>query len=116
MMSLQQIALQFNTIFSFDFSGGNLSSDSGLLFIKEFIHKIGFDSLLNQYFGSDNRKIHSISSVIEQLIYQNIAGYHRDDAADHLRNDPVFTEVIAGLLFLNYMISVKNMGSIICLS
>lgn len=48
-------------------------------FIKEFIHKIGFDNLLNQYFGADNRKIHSVSSVIEQLIYQNIAGYHRDE-------------------------------------
>lgn len=94
MMSLQQNALQFNTKFSFDFSGGNLSSDSRLLFIKEFIHKIGFDNLLNQYFGADNRKIHSVSSVIEQLIYQNIAGYHRDDAADHLRYDPVFTAVL----------------------
>ncbi|SFO01547.1 hypothetical protein [Proteiniclasticum ruminis] len=48
MMSLQQNALQYNTKFSFDFSGGNLSSDSGLLFIKEFIHKIGFDNLLDQ--------------------------------------------------------------------
>ena len=94
MMSLQHNALQFNTKFSFDFNGGNLSSDSGLLFIKEFIHKIGFDNLLKQYFGTDKRKIHSISSVIEQLIYQNIAGYHRDDAADHLRCDPVFTAVL----------------------
>mgnify|MGYP003495718353 FL=1 len=94
MMSLQHNALQFNTKFSFDFSGGNLSSDSGLLFIKEFIHKIGFDNLLKQYFGTDKRKIHSISSVIEQLIYQNIAGYHRDDAADHLRYDPVFKAVL----------------------
>ena len=94
MMSLQHNALQFNTKFSFDFSGGNLSSDSGLLFIKEFIHKIGFDNLLKQYFGTDSRKIHSVSSVIEQLIYQNIAGYHRDDAADYLRCDPVFTAVL----------------------
>ena len=94
MMSLQHNALQFNTKFSFDFNGGNLSSDSGLLFIKEFIHKIGFDNLLKQYFGTDKRKIHSISSVIEQLIYQNIAGYHRDDAADYLRCDPVFTAVL----------------------
>ena len=94
MMCLQHNALQFNTKFSFVFSGGNLSSDSGLLFIKEFIHKIGFDNLLKQYFGTDKRKIHSISSVIEQLIYQNIAGYHRDDAADHLRYDPVFKAVL----------------------
>ena len=94
MMSLQHNALQFNTKFSFDFNGGNLSSDSGLLFIKEFIHKIGFDNLLKQYFGTDSRKIHSVSSVIEQLIYQNIAGYHRDDAADYLRYDPVFTAVL----------------------
>ena len=94
MMSLQHNALQFNTKFSFDFNGGNLSSDSGLLFIKEFIHKIGFDNLLKQYFGTDSRKIHSVSSVIEQLIYQNIAGYHRDDAADHLRYDPVFKAVL----------------------
>lgn len=34
MMSLQQNALQFNAKFSFDFSGGNLSSDSGLFSSK----------------------------------------------------------------------------------
>ena len=57
MTSLQQNALQFNTKLSFDFSGGNLSSDSGLLFIKEFIHKIGVDSLLKHYFGTDSRRL-----------------------------------------------------------
>lgn len=31
MSSLKQIPLQFNPNISFDFSGGNLSSDSGLI-------------------------------------------------------------------------------------
>lgn len=94
MKSLQQGNFEFNTNISFDFTGGNLSSDSGLLLVREFIRKIGLRKMLNRYFDDDKKRIHRISSVIEQLIYQSIAGYHADDNADDLRRDPIFTEIL----------------------
>lgn len=94
MKSLQQIPLHFNPNISFDFSGGNLSSDSGLILVKEFIDKLGLPRLFEEQFNDNSKRTHSVSSVIEQLIYQTIAGYHKDDAADDLRYDPVFTSIL----------------------
>jgi len=94
MISLQQDSLQFNSNISYNFSGGNLSSDAGLVVVREFIEKIGLRTVLQERFDDDKNRTHKISSVIEQLIYQNIAGYHKDDAADSLRDDPIFTRIL----------------------
>ena len=94
MKSISQGSLQFNRNISFDFSGGNLSSDSGLLLVREFLEKMGFRKILEDRFDDEKVRTHKISSIVEQLIYQSITGYHRDDAADDLRHDPIFTMVL----------------------
>ena len=38
-------ALESNKKFRVNFDGGNLSSDGGLLLLKEFYHKLGVNSL-----------------------------------------------------------------------
>ena len=38
--------------------------------------------------------IHSNENLLRQKIYQIIAGYSEDDAADQLTNDPVFTQIL----------------------
>ena len=53
MSSLKQIPLQFNPNISFDFSGGNLSSDSGLILVKEFIDKLGINLFLKKQFDDE---------------------------------------------------------------
>ncbi|SHJ79644.1 hypothetical protein SAMN02745751_03389, partial [Dethiosulfatibacter aminovorans DSM 17477] len=40
MTSLQHSALNFNKSLSYNFDGGNLSSDSGLLLVRSFIEKL----------------------------------------------------------------------------
>jgi hypothetical protein len=94
MNSLQQNSLNFNNKLSFDFGGGNLSSDSGLLLVRSFMEKLKLRPMLENLFNDSSRRIHEISSVIEQLIFQNIAGYHKDDAADDLRHDHIFTSIL----------------------
>ena len=44
-MSLTEMKLKSNSKIRIDFGGGNLSSDGGLLLIKEFLSKIGFERL-----------------------------------------------------------------------
>jgi hypothetical protein len=34
---------------------------------------------MENLFDSDKGRTHTVSSVIEQLIYTNVAGYHLDD-------------------------------------
>lgn len=41
MHSLKEIQLKCNKQFIVDFDGGKLSSDGGLLLIKEFLHTLG---------------------------------------------------------------------------
>ncbi len=94
MKSIQQGSLEFNSNISFDFGGGNLTSDSGLLIVRELLEKMGLRQILKDRFDDGKPRKHLISSIIEQLIYQHIAGYHQDDAADELRHDPVFTKIL----------------------
>lgn len=94
MTSLQQNSLNFNKSISYDFGGGNLSSDAGLLIIRSFIEKLGLRSLLETSFNDDVSRKHTYASIIEQLIYTIISGYYTDDMSDDLRHDPMFTTLL----------------------
>lgn len=94
---LNTFSLNCNRKFKINFNGGNLSSDAGLLLIKEFAAKSGFENLVKQMFKTNDTalfRIHSDYENMMQVIYQTIAAYHRDDHADELTNDPVLTAVL----------------------
>lgn len=94
MHSLQQGSLNFNKSLSYDFNGGNLSSDSGLLLVRSFLEQMGLKPLLENACNDSVNRVHSFPSIVEQLIYTNIAGYHSDDHSDSLRYEPVFTRIL----------------------
>lgn len=94
MSSVQGNATNFNTNIFYNFLGGNLSSDSGLLPIRSFIEKLGLRLLLETYFNDSVNRKHCQASIIEQLIYQSIAGYPTDYASNSLRHDPIFTKIL----------------------
>ncbi|MDN5323958.1 MAG: hypothetical protein PWQ67_2412 [Clostridia bacterium] len=97
MTSVTEKAFNFNKMIKVNFDGGDLSSDSGLLLIKEFDNKIGFSQLIKDVVKVNdpvNHTQHKNEEVILQKIYQSIAGYHADDHADELKIDPVFTVVL----------------------
>lgn len=79
------------------FNGGDLSSNAGLLLIKEFISKIGIDRLLCQSFKTNDSALfryHTDKENLLQLIYMIITGYFGDNAWDELTNEPVFKAVL----------------------
>ncbi|WP_236005938.1 transposase [Desemzia sp. RIT 804] len=56
---------------------GNLSADSGLILVKEFMDMIDFSKLAHQFLTfRDNRSycFHDNISLLEQLLFQLIAG------------------------------------------
>ena len=79
-----------------DFNGGKLTSDVGLLALREVDKQIGSTKQLSQCI-IDNRHPgyvkHSITQMLRQRIYAIAAGY--EDLNDHqtLRNDPVIQAV-----------------------
>ena len=97
MTTLSQNTLQFNRSIRFSFDGGELSSDTGQLIFREFDEKIGFSQTIAKHLHlKDERSywIHDNMALLRQKMYQLIAGYHEDDAADTLTHDPVFTRVL----------------------
>ena len=53
MSIVNTLALESNRQIKINFDGGDLSSDAGLLLIKEFISKLGIDTLLEKAFKTD---------------------------------------------------------------
>lgn len=97
MPTLPQLTLDFNRQIKLSNDGGSLSSDTGEFIFREFDEKIGFSKTIAQYLHlNDERKyhVHSNENLLRQKVYQMIAGYAEDDNADHLTNDPVFTQLI----------------------
>ena len=73
----------YNKPITANFNGGDISSDGGLLLIKEFDKKIGYiDSISKciEEYRIPNLIKHQIGQLISQRIYQIIAGY--EDAVD----------------------------------
>lgn len=97
MSIVNTLALESNRQIKINFDGGDLSSDAGLLLIKEFISKLGIDTLLEIAFKTNDPALfryHSDPKKLLQMIYMIIAGYFEDDASDELTNDPVFKSVL----------------------
>lgn len=61
---LNTFALKSNRQIKINFDGGDLSSDAGLLSIKEFAGKIGFTKLIKKIFKTNDTSIR----------------FHKDDA------------------------------------
>ena len=53
MSIVNTLALKSNKQIKINFAGGDLSSDAGLLLIKEFASKIGFDKLIKKQFKTN---------------------------------------------------------------
>lgn len=97
MIRLPQTTLYFNRQLKLSNDGGQLSSDTGQFLFREFDEKIGFSQTIAKHLQlKDERSfcIHQNEQLLRQKIYQLIAGYHEDDAADQLTHDPVFTQVL----------------------
>ena len=97
MATLPQLTLDFNRQIKRSNDGGSLSSDTGEFIYREFDEKIGFSKTLAQHLNLKDTRLyylHSNKNLLRQKIYQMIAGYSEDDAADQLTNDSVFTQII----------------------
>ena len=97
MSIVNNLSLESNRQIKINFDGGDLSSDAGLLLIKEFVSKLGIDKLLGKAFKTNDPALfryHTDQKNLLQMIYMIIAGYFEDDASDELTNDPVFKSVL----------------------
>ena len=83
MSIVNTFSLQSNRQIKINFDGGDLTSDAGLLLIKEFVSKLGIERLLNHSFKTNDSAVfryHTDRDNLLQMIYMIMAGYFEDDA------------------------------------
>ena len=97
MSIVNTLSLESSREIKINFNGGDLSSDAGLLLIKEFVSKLCIDKLFSQSFKTNDYALfryHTDKENLLQMIYMIIAGYFEDDTSDELTNDPAFKAVL----------------------
>ena len=75
-----------------DFSGGQITSDAGLLPLRAFDQRHHLTGDLVRLLGDprdDDRVRHDSLALLRQRIYQIVAGYEDANDADRLRHDPL---------------------------
>lgn len=94
---LNTLSLKSNSQIKINFDEGDLSSDAGLLLIKEFVSRLGIDRLFSHSFKANDSasfRYHTDKENLLQMIYMIIAGHFEDNASDELTNDLVFKAVL----------------------
>src|SRR5438067_1774795 len=95
LMSHSQASLDFPLLprkpVQASFTGGNLSSDGGLLLLAQLDRRIGLTEraagCLREWRLPERVK-HSLLDLVRQRVYQIAAGYEDCNDADTLRSDP----------------------------
>ena len=97
MSIVNTLSLKSNRQIKINFAGGDLSSDAGLLLIKEFTCKLGFVKLLKSLFKTNDTahlQHHKDDENLWQVIYQILDAYFEDDCANELIHDPELTVIL----------------------
>ena len=97
MTIINEISLESNKNIRLNFEGGNLTSDAGLLLIKEFYNKFGIESLAKAIFHTTDpghNRYHKDHENLLQMLYQITTAYFQDNHADALKNDPAITTAV----------------------
>src|SRR5262249_18915554 len=90
-----------NTV-ELDFDGGRLSSDAGLILLKDIDDQLGLTRALAAVLADarDARRIHfTPDDLLKQRVLQIAAGYEDANDANTLRHDPIFKLDAAKLIF-----------------
>ena len=93
-----QLGFGFQPKLVVDFVGGTLTTDAGLLLVREFDQQLGLsaDVVGRVADARDARYVtHEVATLVRQRLYQIAAGYEDVNDASRLRHDPAF-QVVAG--------------------
>ena len=85
--------LSFNSLLKVDFQGARVTSDGGLVLVRELDERLGLSELMERHL-SDSRRGKNIqlplADLLRQSIYSRLAGYADVNDAARLSQDPTF--------------------------
>ena len=96
-----------------DFCSTQLSSDGGMLVMRELDDALGLSNLASGAL-SDSRRgkntTHRLDGLFRQSVYGRLAGYEDVNDADRLALDPVMRQVVGGRAVDAQAASASQMG------
>ncbi len=89
----QPFQLSFNASLKIDFQGSRVTSDGGLIVVRELDERLRFGELIAQHL-SDSRcgknTQFPLADLFRQSVYSRLAGYEDVNDAERLSQDPTF--------------------------
>jgi len=85
--------LSFNTSLKVDFQGSRVTSDGGLILVRELDEQLRFGDLVAEHLSDARRGKNTqlpLVDLFRQSIYSRVAGYEDANDAERLSQDPAF--------------------------
>ncbi len=84
--------LSFNPSLKVDFQGSRVTSDGGVILVRELDERLGFSELIEQHLTDLRGKNTQLplADLLRQSIYSRMAGYEDVNDAERLAHDPTF--------------------------
>ena len=88
----QGFQLSFNRFLRVAFQGSRVTSDGGLILVRELDERLGFSKLIAQHL-TDSRRMNTkfaLADLVRQSVYSRLAGYEDVNDAERVSQDPTF--------------------------
>ena len=88
----QGFQLSFNRFLRVAFQGSKVTSDGGLILVRELDERLGFSKLIAQHL-TDSRGMNTkfaLADLVRQSVYSRLAGYEDMNDAERVSQDPRF--------------------------
>jgi Transposase DDE domain group 1 len=85
--------LSFNSSLKVDFQGSRVTSEGGLLLVRELDQRLGLSKLIGEHLTDGRRGKNTqlpLPDLLRQSIYSRLAGYEDVNDAERLAQDPTF--------------------------
>jgi hypothetical protein len=85
--------LSFNASLKVDFQGSRVTSDGGLILVRELDERLGFGELIEQHLVDRRQGKNTqfaLADLLRQSVYSRLAGYEDVNDAERLAQDPTF--------------------------
>src|SRR2546427_6126405 len=88
----QPFQLSFNPRLRIEFQGSRVTSDGGLILVRELDERLGVSDLIAQHITDPRSKNTQfpLTDLVRQSVYRRLAGYEDVNDAERLCHDPTF--------------------------
>src|ERR1700692_2646671 len=89
----QPFQLLFNASLKVDFQGSRVTSNGGLILVRELDERLGLEKLIEEHLSASRQRWNkqcTLADLLRQSVYSRLAGYEDLNDAERLAADPTF--------------------------